>query len=75
MEVTQEGDTSEEEIFPTREKQGRFWSSCHGPSLNRARGLGKALPGKAEVSQARQLTTQSPSGNGELPSGWGVHRL
>lgn len=72
MQTTREVDAWEEEIFPTREKQGSFWSSCYGPSSNGARRLGKALPEKAKVSQARQLKTQNRSGNRELPLGWGV---
>lgn len=34
--------------------------------------VGKALPVKAQVSQARQLRAQSASGNGELSFHWGV---
>lgn len=43
VEAAQEGDIWEEEILPTREKQGWFWSSCYGPSFNGVRRLGKAL--------------------------------
>lgn len=43
------------------------------PFFQRARRLGKVLPEKAKVSEARQLKTQNRSGNGELPLGWGVH--
>ena len=71
MEAAQEADTREEESFPIRERQGWLRSRCYGPFSPTTR-VGKALPVKAQVSQARRLRTQSTSGKEELSFQWGV---